>query len=112
MTEQRTVVLVGATSGLGREAAKQLAADGHRLVLVGRDPDRAAALGRELPATTVIATDVSVREGVERVAKEVSAVTDRVDVLVNNAGVMTGRGRPRRRASSSISQCTISHRGR
>ncbi|MDX6294058.1 MAG: short chain dehydrogenase, partial [Kribbellaceae bacterium] len=35
MTDQRTVVLVGATSGLGREAAKQLAADGHRLVLVG-----------------------------------------------------------------------------
>lgn len=89
MTAQRTVVLVGATSGLGREAAKQLAADGHRLVLVGRDPDRAAALGRELPAATVIAADVSVREGVERVAKEISAVTDRVDVLVNNAGVMT-----------------------
>jgi NAD(P)-dependent dehydrogenase (short-subunit alcohol dehydrogenase family) len=89
MTDQRTVVLVGATSGLGREAAKQLAADGHRLVLVGRDPDRAAALGRELPAATVIAADVSVREGVERVAKEISAVTNRVDVLVNNAGVMT-----------------------
>jgi NAD(P)-dependent dehydrogenase (short-subunit alcohol dehydrogenase family) len=89
MTHQRTVVLVGATSGLGREAAKQLAADGHRLVLVGRDPDRAAALGRELPAATVIAADVSVREGVELAAKEISAVTDRVDVLVNNAGVMT-----------------------
>jgi short-subunit dehydrogenase len=39
MTDQRTIVLVGATSGLGREAAKQLAANGRRLVLVGRDPD-------------------------------------------------------------------------
>ncbi|MFI7059591.1 SDR family NAD(P)-dependent oxidoreductase [Kribbella sp. NPDC050124] len=82
-----TVVLIGATSGLGRQAAEQLA--GHRLFLIGRDPDRAAALAKRLPDATVIAADVSVLSGVERVAAVISSATERVDVLVNNAGVMT-----------------------
>jgi NAD(P)-dependent dehydrogenase (short-subunit alcohol dehydrogenase family) len=84
-----TVVLVGATSGLGRRAAEQLAAGGHRLFLVGRDPERAAALAKRLPAATVFAADVSVRSGVERVAAEIADWTERIDVLINNAGVMT-----------------------
>ncbi|WP_133798139.1 SDR family NAD(P)-dependent oxidoreductase [Kribbella caucasensis] len=89
MAGPKTVVLVGATSGLGRHAARQLAGEGHRLFLVGRDPDRAADLARELPAATVIAADASVVQGVERVATAIAAATDRVDVLINNAGVMT-----------------------
>jgi NAD(P)-dependent dehydrogenase (short-subunit alcohol dehydrogenase family) len=89
MPPSRTVVLVGATSGLGREAARQLAAAGHRLVLVGRDHQRVADLARELPTATVVSADVAVLQGIEHVAERVSAVTDRVDVLINNAGVMT-----------------------
>jgi NAD(P)-dependent dehydrogenase (short-subunit alcohol dehydrogenase family) len=85
----KTVVLVGATSGLGRHAARQLAAGGHRLVLVGRDPAKAASLGKEIKSATVIVADVSVLEGIERAVKEIAAVTDSVDTLVNNAGVMT-----------------------
>lgn len=81
-------MLIGATSGLGRQAAEQLAAGGHRLFLVGRDPDRAAALANRLPDATVIAADVSVRAGIEKVAAEVPG---RIDVLMNNAGVMTPR---------------------
>ena len=85
----RIVVLVGATSGLGRQAAKQLAAASHRLFLVGRSERRAAELARELPDATVIIADVSVLDGIERVARQISAATDQVDVLINNAGVMT-----------------------
>jgi NAD(P)-dependent dehydrogenase (short-subunit alcohol dehydrogenase family) len=81
-----TVVLIGATSGLGRRAAGQLAAAGHRLFLVGRDPVRAAALAKQLPDATVIAADVSVRSGIEQAAAE---APERIDVLINNAGVMT-----------------------
>jgi NAD(P)-dependent dehydrogenase (short-subunit alcohol dehydrogenase family) len=83
-----TVVLVGATSGIGRRTAEQLSADGHRLILVGRDPTRAAELAKKLPNATVVAADVSVQSGVERVAAAVAG-PGRIDVLINNAGVMT-----------------------
>ncbi|HWD79955.1 MAG TPA: SDR family NAD(P)-dependent oxidoreductase [Kribbella sp.] len=84
----RTVVLVGATSGIGRRVAEQLSAGGYRLVLVGRDPARAAELAKKLPDATVVVADVSVPAGVERVA-DALAGTGRIDVLINNAGVMT-----------------------
>ncbi|WP_432883941.1 SDR family NAD(P)-dependent oxidoreductase [Kribbella sp. CA-245084] len=84
-----TIVLIGATSGLGRRAAEQLTAGGHRLFLVGRDPERAAALAKQLPNATVVAADVSVRSGVEQVAAEIADRAERIDVLINNAGVMT-----------------------
>ncbi|MEV6109830.1 SDR family NAD(P)-dependent oxidoreductase [Streptomyces sp. NPDC051940] len=84
----RTIVLVGATSGLGRQAAVRLAADGHRLILAGRDPRRVRDLARELPRAHVIGADVATAAGVDELARQVSAATDRIDTLVNNAGVM------------------------
>jgi NAD(P)-dependent dehydrogenase (short-subunit alcohol dehydrogenase family) len=84
----RTIVLVGATSGLGRQAARRMAADGNRVILVGRDPRRARDLARELPQAHVINADVATADGVDSVARQVHEVTDSVDALVNNAGVM------------------------
>jgi NAD(P)-dependent dehydrogenase (short-subunit alcohol dehydrogenase family) len=92
-----TVVLVGATSGLGRHAARQLGEHGYRLLLVGRDKGRGRSLVAEIegrPGATppvFIAGDVSTRAGVDGVARAVAAETDHVDVLINNAGVMTSR---------------------
>jgi retinol dehydrogenase 12 len=85
----KTIVLVGATSGLGRQAAAQLAAAGHRLVLVGRDEQRAKGLAATVPSATVITADVATQAGVDYVAGQVASAVDHVDVLVNNAGVMT-----------------------
>jgi retinol dehydrogenase 12 len=85
----KTIVLVGATSGLGRQAAAQLAAAGHRLVLIGRDEQRAIKLAAALRSATVITADVSTQAGVDYAAGQVASAVDRVDVLVNNAGVMT-----------------------
>jgi NAD(P)-dependent dehydrogenase (short-subunit alcohol dehydrogenase family) len=94
----RTVVLVGATSGIGRASALQLAAAGHRLILVGRDPRRGTTLvdriNTRTPASqrpTFIAGDVATRSGIEAVAARVKDETDTVDTLVNNAGVMVPR---------------------
>jgi NAD(P)-dependent dehydrogenase (short-subunit alcohol dehydrogenase family) len=61
----RTIALIGATSGLGRAAADQLAKEGHNLILVGRDPARAQRLARQLPAAVVIGADVSTSAGVD-----------------------------------------------
>ncbi|MEV1172517.1 SDR family NAD(P)-dependent oxidoreductase [Nonomuraea sp. NPDC049784] len=84
----RTIVLIGATSGLGRQAARQLATDGYRLILVGRDPGRAKDLARELSRAHVIEADVATSDGIDALVGQVSEMIDRIDALINNAGVM------------------------
>lgn len=92
-TASRVIVLVGGTSGIGRAAARQLAANGHRLIIVGRDASRGRSLLAEInhPGRTqasFIRGDVSTRDGVETVADDIARHTDVVDTLINNAGVM------------------------
>ncbi|MEU4092885.1 SDR family NAD(P)-dependent oxidoreductase [Streptomyces sp. NPDC026673] len=82
-----TILITGASDGLGRALAEDLAADGrHTLLLHGRDPDRlsevAAATGGE-----PYRADLSALTDVRRLAAEVAVRHDRLDVLVNNAGV-------------------------
>lgn len=84
----RTIALIGATSGLGRAAADQLAKQGHNLILVGRDPARVQRLARQLPAAVVIGADVSTSAGVGQAASQIGGAADHLDALVNNAGVM------------------------
>lgn len=97
-----TIVITGATDGLGREVALALAADGHRLILHGRRPealrtlrDEVAAAGGADPAT--VQADLSSLAEVRTMPEQIARVTDRVDVLVNNAGVGPGdrNGPPR-----------------
>ena len=89
MKRRRTVV-VGATSGMGDALARGLADDPDRdLILVGRDPDRATALATQLRSATVLALDVATYAGAQALISAVQERWDRVDVLVNNAGVMT-----------------------
>jgi NAD(P)-dependent dehydrogenase (short-subunit alcohol dehydrogenase family) len=88
MKPVRTIVIIGATSGLGRCAAQLLGAAGHRLVLVGRDPNRARDLRSEVPAACVIAGDVATQDGIDHVVHQIGQTTDGIDTLLNNAGVM------------------------
>jgi short-subunit dehydrogenase len=87
-----TSLVTGASSGLGEQFARQLAARGGDLVLVARSADRLAALAEELQArhrvtVTALPADLSLADEVSRVA-EFTATTE-VDVLVNNAGFGT-----------------------
>ncbi|MFE6922998.1 SDR family NAD(P)-dependent oxidoreductase [Nocardia sp. NPDC057663] len=91
----RTVLITGATDGLGRELAVRLGAAGARLILHGRNRDRAAAVAAEITAASghaprIILADLSRLAEVDRLADEIIAHTPRLDVLVNNAG--TGGG--------------------
>ena len=89
----KVCLVTGATSGIGRAIAEALASEGARLVLSGRDEARAQALlgllaERGTPATFVAADQSDPAAG-QRLADAVLARHGRIDVLVNNAGMLT-----------------------
>ncbi len=86
----RTVVITGASDGIGAAAARTLAATGHRVIVVGRSPERTAAIGAELAAPYFVA-DFADLDQVRRLAAELRREVPRIDVLVNNAGALMGR---------------------
>ena len=85
-----TIVIVGATSGVGRATATKLADQGHRVLGIGRNPDRARALDTTLARNGGVAGafDVSASAGWDAAASWVSDQTGHVDALVNAAGVI------------------------
>jgi NAD(P)-dependent dehydrogenase (short-subunit alcohol dehydrogenase family) len=93
----KVIVITGATSGIGRIAASELAAGGARVVLVARDQTRAdetlAHLRERGPkqAHRTHIADLSRLSEMKRVGSEIAAAEPRVDVLVNNAGTVFGR---------------------
>ena len=86
-----TAVVTGASSGIGADIARELAARGHGLVLVARREDRLKELAAELGAVRVevIACDVADPDARARLLDEVEDRGLTVDVLVNNAGLGT-----------------------
>jgi NAD(P)-dependent dehydrogenase (short-subunit alcohol dehydrogenase family) len=96
MTDMRgkTVVVTGATDGVGKEAALRLAEAGASLVLVSRNPEKGqavvASLQRQAHNENIqfLQADLSRRADVRRVAADIRARCDRLDVLLNNAGAI------------------------
>ena len=83
----KVVVITGASSGLGEAAARALAENGAKLVLGARRVERLEALAKEVGGTAV-ATDVSRRDDVEKLVARAIEAHGRVDVMLNNAGLM------------------------
>ncbi|WP_329129533.1 SDR family oxidoreductase [Streptomyces sp. NBC_01476] len=91
-TTGKVVLITGASSGIGEATARRLAGSGHRVVLGARRADRITALAKELTAGGADALphelDVTRPESVHAFVRAAQARYGRVDVLVNNAGVM------------------------
>jgi len=86
----RTVIVTGAARGIGRGIAERFRASGASIVLVDLDEDEVQEAAGLLDGTGV-AADVSRTADVERVVAHAIRETGRVDVLVNNAGILRDR---------------------
>jgi short-subunit dehydrogenase len=89
----KTILITGATAGIGRHAALELVRRGHHVIATGRRENALEALVKEAKAIgkgrlDIVRLDVTNEEDVKRAAREVDALTGNrgVDVLVNNAG--------------------------
>lgn len=96
----KVILLTGASDGIGLETAKMLLSQGHQLLLHGRNPTKLDKVVQELQTTCAVGTDddtkkkidtfvadLSVLEEVESMAQSVLNKYDKIDVLINNAGV-------------------------
>ncbi|MEH1803810.1 SDR family oxidoreductase [Nostoc sp.] len=90
--QNKVVIITGASSGLGEAAAKRLAASGAKLMLAARREDRlkelVAAIAKSGGTATYQVTDVADRAQVEALAKKTLSTYGKIDVLINNAGLM------------------------
>jgi short-subunit dehydrogenase len=83
----KTIVLTGASDGIGAASARQLAASGHRLILVGRSPEKTRAVAADTGAEWFTADFARLDEVRELAASIAGAVGDTgIHVLANNAG--------------------------
>jgi NAD(P)-dependent dehydrogenase (short-subunit alcohol dehydrogenase family) len=105
----RVVVITGATSGLGRAAAEQLARCGATLVVVGRSQERNERAVAELTATTgnaaitQVPADMGELDQVRHLAARLIADHDRLDVLIHNAGALD----PERHVTTEGTEATV-----
>ena len=103
--KEQTILITGATSGLGKELAQALAKQGATVLLHGRDAGRGHATVRQIKETTgnerieFFCADLSSLREVNELAQAVRSRVTRLDVLVNNAGVGFGKDGSKRELS-------------
>jgi NAD(P)-dependent dehydrogenase (short-subunit alcohol dehydrogenase family) len=104
--DRQTILVTGATDGLGRALARELAAAGATVLLHGRSKQRLEETRRELTEATgsdrlrTYLADFASLEQVRRLAREVAGDQERLDALVNNAGIAGGG--PRQQSADGI----------
>lgn len=100
----RTVLITGATDGVGRVVARRLGKDGWRVLAHGRNRERGEQLVAEIKAdggaAEFIAADLASLAEVRRLSDEVRKRTSTLKLLINNAGIGTAGGGPQRQQSA------------
>lgn len=86
---QKTILLTGASDGIGTAAARDLSARGHRVLVVGRSPKKTARVAQELGLEHFV-SDFAHLDQVHHLAAAVRQRTEKIDVLANNAGGIFG----------------------
>ena len=88
----KVVIITGASSGIGESTARLLAGEGAKVVLAARRKDRLDSLVEDIRAAGGSAigfkTDVTERDQVEKLVQDALNEHDRIDVMVNNSGIM------------------------
>jgi NAD(P)-dependent dehydrogenase (short-subunit alcohol dehydrogenase family) len=101
--EPRLIMITGGSDGIGAAAARALAHRGDRIVIVGRSPGKTRAIAAEIGAASHVA-DFAELGQVRELAAEASRRYPRIDVLVNNAGLIAG---PERRVTADGHELTF-----
>lgn len=84
--EGTAAIVGGASSGIGLAISHALAAEGCRVTMLARDPERLEAAATDVPRSLAIAGDVRDRSALERAVDRTTAQAGRLDIIVNNAG--------------------------
>ncbi|XP_046964342.1 3-oxoacyl-[acyl-carrier-protein] reductase-like [Vanessa cardui] len=87
--KDKVVIVTGASSGIGAAAAIAFSAEGARVVMVGRDSTKLTAVAAKCTNPLVIQADVSKDDDAKRIIDETIQKFGQLDVLVNNAGLMS-----------------------
>lgn len=110
MRNQRTALVTGANKGIGFEVARELARMGLRVFLGGRDVEAGTAAAKKLEAdgdVEFLEIDVSDVEKIRRAAELVTAKIDRLDVLINNAGILLDEDKDALTVTAEIFETTL-----
>lgn len=121
MMKNKTVLITGATGGIGLATARELARAGARVILHGRTAAKLAAAAADIRAAVPgadlapVAADLAVQQDVRRLAATVAELAPALDVLVNNAGVwnshqeLTAEGIEKTFAVNHLAYFLLSH---
>lgn len=83
---KKTVLVTGATSGLGAEFARQLGGAGYQLIVTGQNEERLAQTKTDVGAILAVSSDLTAPDGVASLLRQIEEAGLQIDLLVNNAG--------------------------